>query len=845
MSEFDACVARAVESGEIDPIRGEKARKAYREHFERRRRQGLDEDAAILQAEMDAKAQLAREAAERRHREVRQLQAMTRISENLRGYRNGVGEMDPARALAALMERDHLNRFSSVEGVRQGLEADYKARFAEALRAFAPDIIGRRGKPAMMSDMLEAAHGKATTPEAKALADAWKAAAERARLDFNAAGGHIGELSDWGLPHSHDRARILKAGEDVWTREIYERAAWDRIENFETGRPFAADGWPKFEQVQPFLKDMYQRITTDGWSARNPSGAQGGASLANRRAEHRTLHMKSGRDWEIYNAKFGAHDPMTTMVLHLQGMARDTALMRIYGPNPKAGAAFAQQTALKMAHMGEAAQPGPIRRRLGDDAVSRVNDFGQLAKRMMEHYEGAAMQPADKLVATWLSGGRQFLVAAQLGGATLASVPSDVLNVAAHVRSFGGSGTAALGRVMRMYASPENRRLAQRAGLVMDHLMGVGAAEARFVGQVWTPESSAMVSEAVMRASFLTQTTSFHRHAFQLEFMGLLADHADKGFRDIHPDLRRRLELHGITPEDWEKIRQTPRLYQGEAEGDGFLAPMHITDRDLSIRMQALMAEETELAVPSTSLRARAQFVGGDPGTVGGELTRSAFMYKNFAFSIFFNQIKRRFYEEETRGRGAMRAASFAAFATMKWAALMTVAGAMSIQLKEVAKGRDPRPMTSDDQWMKFLGASILQGGGLGIFGDFISSTENRFGGGLAGTAAGPMVGAIGDLGALTIGNVLEAAEGKETSAGREATRFLRRYTPGGSIWWASLAYNRLVLDELQEMLDPEAAAAFRSAERKRVREYGNAAWWTPGEAAPSRAPDPAAALGG
>jgi hypothetical protein len=40
-----------------------------------------------------------------------------------------------------------------------------------------------------------------------------------------------------------------------------------------------------------------------------------------------------------------------------------------------------------------------------------------------------------------------------------------------------------------------------------------------------------------------------------------------------------------------------------------------------------------------------------------------------------------------------------------------TLMGALAMQLKEMAKGRDPRPMTDAEFW----GAAMLQGGGLGF----------------------------------------------------------------------------------------------------------------------------------
>ena len=155
------------------------------------------------------------------------------------------------------------------------------------------------------------------------------------------------------------------------------------------------------------------------------------------------------------------------------------------------------------------------------------------------------------------------------------------------------------------------------------------------------------------------------------------------------------------------------------------------------------------------------------------------------------------------------------------------------MQLKEVAKGRDPRPMDDPAFW----GAAVFQGGGLGIFGDFFSSSTSRAGGGLQETLAGPTVGLVADVGRALFSNADRVAQGKAPLIGRDAVNLARRYTPGSSLWYGRLALDRLVWDQLQDMLDPEARTLWRRQERKARRDRGNAAWWRKGETAPDRAP--------
>jgi hypothetical protein len=238
--------------------------------------------------------------------------------------------------------------------------------------------------------------------------------------------------------------------------------------------------------------------------------------------------------------------------------------------------------------------------------------------------------------------------------------------------------------------------------------------------------------------------------------------------------------------------------------------------------------------VPEGTVASRTLMVQGTrPGTIMGELVRNMAQFKSFGVAVAMLHASR-----VAREVGAGRGAKGALYAG---SLLLTggILGSLSLQLKELANGRDPRSMDDPAFW----GAALLQGGGMGIYGDFLFANVNRFGGGLSGTLAGPMADRVNALRDLTIGNVMELGEDK-TNFGREAVKFARGNTPGGNLWYVRLAYERVVLDQLQHMVDPEARAAFKKRVQNRKKNYGNDFWWKPGDAAPARAPDLGSAVG-
>jgi hypothetical protein len=302
------------------------------------------------------------------------------------------------------------------------------------------------------------------------------------------------------------------------------------------------------------------------------------------------------------------------------------------------------------------------------------------------------------------------------------------------------------------------------------------------------------------------------------------------------------MERYNIGSEQWDVIRSTDPY---DERGAKFIRPTDLMDRadvdealreDVATRFLEMINTETNFAVPSNSLRGRVFLTGEtQPGTVSGEISRSFAMYKNFGVTVVNTHLMRGMQLEGAGTKGAY-------FANLIIST--TMMGALALQLKEMSKGRDPRDMFGDgEETAKFWFAAFMQGGGLGIFGDFLNSGTNRFGGGFAETVAGPVAGFVDDTLKLTVGNLYQAATGQDTNAAGELVKFTQRYLPGSSLWYSRLALERKVWDQLQLMTDPKARSKMRRAETRARREFGQEYWWGPGDSAPSRLPDIAGAF--
>ena len=783
----------------------------------------MNKAAAQAQAGSDAFDTIRKQALQRKRQKAMQLRTWQGIKRDIASYRGIDGKPNEVEGAYALFEEDQLSTYSSITQREGSIKGEAFGEMERVLGEFRRNIVGEVRQKATLNNMVREVFGENTgDASAKELAKAWKEASELLRKRFNRAGGAIAKRTDWGMPQNHDQILIRKAGYEAWRDYILPRLDRDKMIDEQTGLRFSDE---KFELV---LNDVFETISTDGLNKLIP-GAQGyGKSLGNRRQDHRFLSFKNGTAWLEYQKQFGDANSFDTMISHITNMSRDISMMEILGPNPAATLQFLKQTLVKNAKTEKAAKQAKAADKKIDDLYMFVT--------------GKNNSPVNAFWASTFAGTRQILQSAQLGAASISAITD--LNFQRMARSFAGlPQTSTLSGYLKQLAplgQREKGELAIRLGLIAEGWTSLAAGQMRYVGDVSGPEITRRISDFVMRASLLSPMTSAGRWSFGMEFLGFMAQSRNLKFNELEPNFKRTFERYGLGESAWNQIRSTD-LYN--FEGATFLRPADIRARTdlttsqaefLTTRILEMVNSETNLAVPSTNMRGRLTLQGDTrPGTVAGELTRSFGMYKGFGITLVNTHLVRGMSQEGVRGKGTY-------FADLLISS--TLMGALALQLKEMSKGRDPRPM--DENQLEFWGAAFLQGGGLGIYGDFLFSDVNRFGGGLAQTIAGPNVALLDDVRRLTAGNIMEAATGEDTNAGAELIRFAQDYTPGSSLWYARLGLERLVWDRLQIMTDPKAKQKMRKRERKYKKDYGQKYWWAPGDARPTRSPNIENALG-
>lgn len=818
---FFYCVADAVDEGSIDKGRGERAQALWKDRSDLYERQGHPRHVAEGLAADDVKASFRKEAGDARHVALAKMAFM----------RNAQAEVSASTApdMVAEMERaDYRHR---------ALVRRFQGRLAEFLGEHHRDILGRVKNPAGLGDIVRELHGEASgNQSAKAMADGIRATLDEMRLMFNEAGGIIPKLDNWGLPHSHSRSAISRAGFDRWFDETSPKIDWSKMDDRMTGRPFQEAGGapPSLEIQRRFLKEIFDNIAYGRDAKEAVYGRPKGAATYKKHAEHRVLAFKSADDWMAYNKAFGTGDALKSLMGHVHRMARDITLMREFGPNPGLGIEYKAQLWRKTG------------RDKGDTFFAdKAAADAQRAIRMFKVMSGGpqAESPMMDWIATFMSSTRHVLTSALLDRAVVASM-SDLNTMRLAAQSIGMNPTNIVARQIGALKSLSRDELL-RAQWVADTMADAGTALARFQQDVAPAEIAERLSSAAMRVQGLSQWTDRARATFYQEMSGYLASQAGKGLADLDVPLRSLLERHRVSADDWAAFMDDATLFKAD-NGATFAMPMYwraetgLPSRradEIFFKIQGAIEEQMEIAVPTGSLYARS-FVDPaaydlPPGSLLYELAKSGTMFKSFAMTFTVNQHRQIMAQGGYLSKGG-------ALYGVNLAAGAVVMGAISIQIGEMLFGRDPQNMTDPSFWAR----SAMKGGAFGIIGDIVTTGQASWGGGFPAYVAGPIPQFAGDVWNLTIKNAFEYAAGGDANFASDLARFGKRYMPMGQTIAVGPAIDRLWWDQLQLLLDPESVDALTSAATSRSNLYGSGEFWESGSALPSRAPSLANAIG-
>lgn len=736
------------------------------------------------QAIDDVLGNLTRQKRETAIQAVRISQAYDSVKSHPQGMSAGI---------TALMTKDPRGnaKYKNVEFLAKYYEGKFHGMNAEALAKFRSRMFGIEQDEEELAKFLKAIYREEVDdPEIKAMADAWHETAEQMRVLFNARGGSISKNERWLMPQRHDQASIKKAGVETWKETIRDLLDREFMVD-EAGRPLSD------EQFEEALDAVYETISTGGLNkAKGLSVPRLGKKLSRKGGEKRFLYFKDADSWMKYQNRFGRGNVFDALTDYINMMSNDIAVMETLGPSPRNTFDFLLNKA-----------------KLEEDLTGPQEAFNNAVFKVAagQVNGGELTSAADALEST-----RNVLTSVTLGGAFISAL-SDSGFVAMTAKMNGIAPLKVIRQQMALMR-PDNeadRIFGTRLGLTAENAARQTAAN-RYADTYGTGKA-AKLAEGVMRASGLEAWTNAARKAFGMEFSALLADNFQKSFAGLETGLQDAFGRYGITEQDWDGFRnQPPLMLRG--------APYADMTQEGGVKFHQMVLSETDFAVPTPDARVRAvTTMGTSRATVSGMGIRTVMQLKSFPITILMGHGVRMFYQD-TAGKKLQYFGGLMA--------ITTILGGITLQAKDLAAGREPRPMLDNNGVLKpeFVVAAMAQGGGLGIFGDFLFSDQNRFGSGPASTLLGPTGDLVNRAARLSIGNIQEAIRGEETHIFSETIDFAERYTP--DIWQIQTAKNAM-FDQLELMADPDAQRKYNRIMRNRMRDYDQGYWWEPGEPLP------------
>lgn len=690
------------------------------------------------------------------------------------------------------------------------VEREHTLMMSDAIEANRSKMAGLTQDTQGFKDVTRALLGGNASPAAKAMSDSIRQTFDALHRRYKNAGGILGYVENY-FPQQHNSMKVSKVSFDEWKAFILSKIDMSRMIDFRTGLAMTP------AKLDALLPDLHASIVSNGLSELEERVAAGkttpggnASSMAQRRAFSRFFVFKDADAFLEYNAKFGNGDEglFEAMMGHVSSMSRDIAIMESLGPKPEL-----MIERLKL--------------------WSEVGGAGQNTKNTLQGmYDVLAGRTSfNGQLPTWykaVQSHQDWLRSTLLGGAP----------VAAMTDSFYGAATAKLngipaGKFIKFYGSLLNpldaadRRIAKRIAFISGSAGGASLSASRMQEGNGGRGVFGFLAGFTNRASGLAAMTDAARQGIVLSTMGHLSELKALGTKwaSVEPEIKEAFARWDMGEKDYDNMMKA-NAYVDADSGADFLRPEDLKAAgfsDTANKYGMWLVDMAQSASNEPRLMTRYITSGGyKKGTWQRAAISSLTMFKSFGLTVMMNHTipaARRF---ATSGNPTELMGGILLTTTLM--------GAMAIQTRDAVYGKTPRDMSDP----KFWGAAMMQGGGFGIFGDFLFSDYSRFQNSLAITLAGPQVGFVSDLARVFKGNFDKALDDdQESKFFSDLYQFGKRNIPAVKLWYTRLLMERLFLDQLERTIDPLFDTRMQRIENKMKKEKGQEFWWKPGDAVP------------
>ena len=659
--------------------------------------------------------------------------------------------------------------------------------------------------------------------DAKNLAKVLKEFQADLRLRLNDLGANIGELDDWITKMSHDTQKMGRA--DIGSRLIADnRYAWREYikSRLDLKRTFRNVNDPK--KIDEILDSIFNSLMSgDHTKYSGADSVYGTKNVTNRLNAARVLHFKNVQARQEYNIKFGEPSLKESIFSVLATSSRNIALMQELGTNPR-------NTLDKVLSL--------LKKKYKESDPKLVSQLNfKTFKNQFAELDGSINGIANDLLARAGMVVRSTGNMARLGSASISSF-GDLAQYMG-TTSFQGRGllTGLFEAMSGLFRANDT------AAMEVLQITSNSVTATAFRGNIYGAADDTWGRMGRLQNTFFKFNGMNGWVASLKSSMALgLSRHygmlADTKLSDLSIREQNFLTLYGIDEGKWNMLRSIKTL---AVDNKRYLTAESINDisnnsiinyvgrklsareirnfkADLQLTWKNVLSDQGKHGSPEPDAAVRAITNQGlEKGTPMGETIRFIMQFKSFPISMWKKIIGRELY---SYGPNESSLAKLGGLSTILL--LGTFFGYLAMSTKDMLRGRSPR----DPKNKNTLLQAFAQGGGAGIYGDFlISEIQNEYGNGIFETALGPTASDLKKL----LDMVSTMNEPKK--AGKKFFELVEGHTPFLNLYYTKAAYDYLIGYQVKEMLDP---GYFERMKQRHEEKRGQNYYLKPGSIIPN-----------
>lgn len=658
---------------------------------------------------------------------------------------------------------------------------------------------------------------------------------------LNGAGAFIRTLPGYIVRQSHDPLKISAVTEDEFVHFIAPLLDNEKTFGIITGA----------KEQELYLREAYRRLITGNHDATLGGsitddvtaliGFKGPSNLGKRVSQHRKLHFKDAAAWMKYNERFGHGNLREALLAGIRNMTKNIVLMETLGPNPQA----MFDTLMQEAH--------------NEMTMTDPHNFSREKERqlraMMRNLDGSTQVAHKSTIYTVSQGLLAMNNWSKLGSATVSSF-GDIVTAANNLFNNGVNPLAAYGKMFRGFLEGRGKTDSDRRRI------------AGYVGIGLSAQNNAVLSRLSNGDTVPGLISKFNQKLFKWNGMNLfndtnqssvaailaanLGEHRTLAMKDLPDELQRAFKQYGIMDSEWDALRK--RALKGKDFDEYYIAPDLVDDMtdaeiidlyripSLDLRQSSLrravregrntleskfgvyLRDQISFSVIEPGVKERAWLNQGlQAGTPLREAINLLTQFKQFPLTVVRKGLLAGAYgrgaetltEALLTGRGSI-------IGLAAYVAQTTLMGYLSMVALDFFRGKTP----ADPTRLKVVMESMLRGGGLGIFGDFMFGEYNKYGNSVLATMGGPAVGQFETF-MKTMSGMTDYVNGDKTVGKREMGRVLKavaQSVPGQNLFYTRKAFEYLVLDRFNEMANP----GYMNRVEKMMRQERGQEYWAP-----------------